>query len=188
MAYDLARTAFLVMDIQSGIVGRLENKDDYLTRVTLAVDRAHELLVRVIYVVVGFRPGVPELGEKNKMFQTLRDRVETSMISPEPLITPVGDDIVITKRRVSAFTGSDLETILRAHDIEHLVLCGVATSGVVLSTLREAADKDYRITVLSDLCADGDEEMERVLFEKIFPRQADVLTSDEWFKEISLIA
>ncbi len=85
-------------------------------------------------------------------------------------------EVVVTKRRVSAFSGSDLEVVLRAQGIQHLVLTGIATSGVVLSTLREAADKDYRLTVLADCCADGDEEVHRVLTTKVFPRQADVLT------------
>ena len=87
---------------------------------------------------------------------------------------------MVTKRRVSAFAGSDLEVILRAHRIEHLVLTGFATSGVVLSTLREAADKDYRLSVLSDGCADLDEEVHNVLLNKIFPRQAEVMTAQQW--------
>jgi len=70
--------------------------------------------------------------------------------------------------------------LLCANGIRHLVLCGIATSGVVLSTLREAADKDYQVTVLSDLCADMDSEVHRVLLEKVFPRQAAVVTTAEW--------
>jgi nicotinamidase-related amidase len=81
---------------------------------------------------------------------------------------------------VSAFTGSDLEVVLRARGIQHVVLAGIATSGVVLSTLREAADKDYQITVLSDLCADTDPEVHNVLITKVFPRQADVISSAQW--------
>ena len=73
---------------------------------------------------------------------------------------------MVTKRRVSAFAGSDLEVVLRSGEVGHLVLCGIATSGVVLSTLREAADRDYRLTVLSDLCVDPDPEVQRVLLEK----------------------
>ena len=76
--------------------------------------------------------------------------------------------------RVSAFAGSDLEVILRSLRIDTLVLTGIATSGVVLSTLREAADKDYGLVVLSDACLDADPEVQRVLIEKLFPRQADV--------------
>ena len=60
------------------------------------------------------------------------------------------------------------------------MLAGISTSGVVLSTLRQAADLDYRITVLADACADPDPEVHRVLTEKVFPRQALVTTTDEW--------
>ena len=97
-----------------------------------------------------------------------------------PAIAPQENDLIITKRRVSAFTGSDLEVVLRAQGIQHLVLTGIATSGVVLSTLREAADKDFQLTVIADCCADGDEEVHRVLTGKVFPRQATVTTLDKW--------
>jgi nicotinamidase-related amidase len=50
----------------------------------------------------------------------------------------------------------------------------------VLSTVRQAADLDYRITVLADGCLDADPEVHRVLTEKIFPRQADVVSVAEW--------
>jgi nicotinamidase-related amidase len=84
------------------------------------------------------------------------------------------------KKRVSAFTGSDLEVLLRSLAVSHLVLTGIATSGVVLSTLREAADRDYQLTVLADACADADDEVHRVLLEKVFPRQAAVSTVQQW--------
>jgi hypothetical protein len=57
-----------------------------------------------------------------------------------PRLAAAAGDLIVTKRRVSAFTGSDLEVVLRAAGTEHLVLTGIATSGVVLSTLRQAAD------------------------------------------------
>jgi len=91
-------------------------------------------------------------------------------------------DIVVVKRRVSAFTGSDLEVVLRGRGIGHLVLAGISTSGVVLSTVREAADKDYQLTVLKDICADVDPEVHAVLVDKVFPRQATVMTTEEWMK------
>jgi nicotinamidase-related amidase len=87
---------------------------------------------------------------------------------------------VVVKKRVSAFTGSDLEVLLRSAGVDHLVLAGIATSGVVLSTVREAADRDYRLTVLADACADNDPEVHRVLVEKVFPRQAEVTVVADW--------
>jgi nicotinamidase-related amidase len=88
--------------------------------------------------------------------------------------------LVVTKRRVSAFAGSDLDVVQRAGDTDSLVLAGIATSGVVLSTLRQAADLDYRLTVLADGCLDADPEVHRVLLEKVFPRQAGVVRIADW--------
>jgi nicotinamidase-related amidase len=70
--------------------------------------------------------------------------------------------------------------VLRAGETSCLVLAGIATSGVVLSTLRQAADLDYRLTVLADGCLDADAEVHRVLVEKVFPRQADVVSVADW--------
>jgi nicotinamidase-related amidase len=69
--------------------------------------------------------------------------------------------------------------ILRAHGIDTLVLAGVATSGVVLSTLRYAADADFRCVVVQDGCADADAEIHQVLTGKVFPRQATVVSAGQ---------
>ncbi len=99
-------------------------------------------------------------------------------------LTPLDGEPVIVKRRVSAFSGSDLDVLLRGAGADTLILAGISTSGVVLSTLRQAADLDYRLTVLADACADTDEEVHRVLTEKVFPRQALVTTTDEWIASL----
>ncbi|HEX4774087.1 MAG TPA: isochorismatase family cysteine hydrolase [Candidatus Saccharimonadales bacterium] len=184
MANASNKTALLVMDVQGDIVDRLEKKDEYLKSVRAAVDSAHSKQVFVIHIVVGFRPGFPEVSSNNKSFGAIKESARTGLIDPRPVIAPIEGDVVITKRRVSAFSGSDLEVVLRAQSIQHLVLTGIATSGVVLSTLREAADKDYQLSVLSDLCADFDEAVHSVLIEKVFPRQANVITSKQWVREL----
>lgn len=177
-------TALLVMDVQLGTLGRLQDPSVILANVAKAIANARAKKIPVIYVTVGFRPGAPEIGTNNKIFFTNKERLvkadvhEYAKIHPD--IAPLPGEITTTKRRISAFTGSDLEVVLRAHNIHHIVLTGIATSGVVLSTTCEAADKDYRITILSDCCADGDEEMHRVLLTKIFPRVADVITVEQW--------
>ncbi|HXZ05346.1 MAG TPA: isochorismatase family cysteine hydrolase [Ktedonobacteraceae bacterium] len=140
-------------------------------------------------MAVGFRPGYPEVSPRNKSFSAIKQLqssppVPMASMEIHPDIAPQPTDIVVTKRRVSAFSGSDLEVLLRAQDISHLVLSGIATSGVVLSTLREAADKDYQLTVLADCCVDGDEEVHRVLLSKVFSRQAEVLQASEWMENL----
>ena len=84
---------------------------------------------------------------------------------------------MVTKRRVSAFAGTDLGIILRANEIETLVMFGIATSGVVLSTLLEASDLDYRLVVIRDCCADLDLGLHTCLIERVFPTRATVLSA-----------
>jgi nicotinamidase-related amidase len=177
-------TALLVMDMQDGIVAMLPGAAAILNNTAKAISKAREQKIPIIYVVVGFRQGAPELSMSNKTFAASKERFANvnmaEFMKVHEDLKPQADEVVVAKRRVSAFTGSDLEVILRAYGIQHLVLAGIATSGVVLSTLREAADKDYRLTVLADCCADSDEEVHRVLTTKVFPRQADVLAVNEW--------
>ncbi len=178
--------ALLVMDVQHSIVQGLgEEAQTYLKNVERAVAAAHKADIPVMFVVVRFRKGYPEVSPANKMFSAIRERfkdvsLDGDSLATQPVIEPREGDLVIAKKRVSAFAGSDLEMILRAQGITELVLSGIATSGVVLSTLRYAADKDYRLKVLGDCCADQDSEVHRVLLEKVFPRQANVLTAEEW--------
>ena len=173
MSHETSKSALLVMDVQAAILDRLPDKDAYLAKVKVAVETARQKQIRVIFVVVGFREGAPAASAR---FQPMA----AQLVDPQPFFAPVADDIVVVKRRVSAFSGSDLEVLLRAQNVRHLVLAGIATSGVVLSTTREAADKDYKLTILSDACADADEEVHSVLMAKVFPRQATVMTSEEW--------
>jgi nicotinamidase-related amidase len=102
-----------------------------------------------------------------------------------PEVAPIEGDIIVTKRRVSGFSGSDLDVVLRGLGVEKLAVAGVATSGAVLSTVRQAADLDFDITVLPELCYDHDPEVHRVLVDKIFTRQAHVLPAEEWLRKIT---
>ncbi|WP_343672890.1 isochorismatase family cysteine hydrolase [Chitinophaga sp.] len=182
----MSNTALLVMDMQAAMLGMIPNGAAVISSVAKAIASARSKGIPVIYVVVGFRPGAPEISANNKGFSAARQMFGN--VSPEdfmkihPDLAPQENEVVVVKRRVSAFSGSDLEVLLRAYQVDHIVLTGIATNGVVLSTLREAADKDYRITVLSDGCADREEDVHEFLTTKIFPRQAEVLTVAEWEK------
>ncbi len=181
-------TALLVMDVQTRIVAMIAEHDELIANIKNAIQTAHTNNIPVIYVTVSFREGFPEISPNNKSFSMI-SKQGVAFADPEAMklyseITPHENDIHVTKRRVSAFTGSDLEVVVRSLGVSHLILTGIATSGVVLSTLREAADKDYTLTVLSDCCADSDAEVHNVLLSKVFPRQAEVTTTDKWAEEL----
>jgi nicotinamidase-related amidase len=176
--------ALLVMDVQRGVVERFADDPGYLQRLSQAVTVARDAGIQVIFVCVAFRPGHPEISARNRGFAAAaaagRFEDGSDAMQIHPAVAPLPGDLVVTKRRVSAFTGSDLEVLLRGLGAGTLVLAGIATSGVVLSTLRQAADLDYRLVVLADACLDADAEVHRVLTEKVFPRQAEVLTVEQW--------
>jgi nicotinamidase-related amidase len=181
-APESTRTALLIMDVQPGIVSRIDDAEALLERLGVALGAGRDAGLTIVYVTIGFRPGHPEISPRNRAFARIADSgaFVGGASDIHPAVAPFVSDIVVVKRRVSAFTGSDLDVVLRARDVDRLVLAGIATSGVVLSTLRAAADLDFGITVLRDGCADGDPEVHRVLLEKVFPRQAEVVTVDEW--------
>ena len=176
--------ALLIMDVQNGIVDRFGAPEAYLDRVVAAQQRAERAGLLVVLVRVAFGPGYPEVSRRNKSFSALAANPGMTLgeraVEPHARLLRGNGEVVVTKKRVSAFAGSDLELVLRAREATHLVLGGIATSGVVLSTVRAAADRDYRLTVLEDLCLDGDEEVHRVLTGKIFPRQAEVIAGADW--------
>ncbi|HEX6472089.1 MAG TPA: isochorismatase family cysteine hydrolase, partial [Streptosporangiaceae bacterium] len=182
----MAKTALLVMDVQTAIVRRFVEDAGYLPRLRRAIDAARAAHIPVIYVRVGFREGYPEVSPRNKGFSAIKEHggFTDAELEIHPDIAPRPGDVVVTKRRVSAFTGSDLDVVLRAADAEELVLTGIATSGVVLATLCQAYDLDFRLTVLSDGCLDRDREVHGVLTEKFFPGRGEVTTVDAWIKRL----
>lgn len=182
MQIDPARTALLVMDLQQEILAMVGGEAaDILARAAPVIQAARTSGVTVIYVVIGFRPGYPEISERSASFSAIKGtgRFITSTPGADiPAgIAPQDGDIIVVKHRVSAFHGTDLDQILRAKGIDTLMMLGVATSGIVLSTTRFAADADYRCAIVRDCCADRDEEVHRVLLDKVLARQATVMTA-----------
>ena len=190
LSIDKTRTALLIMDYQNDIVNFLPEKDrmPLLEKASTILKEARQAGLPVIYVVVRFRDGYPEINPQNRMFSGLKKsgwlREGTPGAEIHPKVAPQPGDIVVTKRRVGAFSTTDLETILRAKNIDTLAMFGIATSGVVLSTVRWAADMDYPLVVISDACADRSEEVHRVLTEKVFPGQATVVSAQDFLKVI----
>jgi nicotinamidase-related amidase len=176
---DIAHSALLVMDFQTPVVERYAvGQDNLLAATARAIAAARQSGMRVIYVVVAFRAGFPEISPYNKIFSALKTSGGIAA-DIHPRVAPATDEVIVTKCRVSAFMGTDLDIILRSNAIHTLVMCGVATSGVVLSTLRHAADSDYRILVLRDCCSDMDQSVHALLLEKLFPTQAAIVSSVE---------
>jgi len=184
-------SALLLLDVQSWILDTFARNDPSLVeRLGAALGAAREHGTPVIFVMVAFRPGYPEVDDRNRTVSRSAAngdlREGDAMTAIDPRLAPIDGEVVVTKRRTSAFFGTDLEIILRARKIRRITLAGVATGGVVLSTVRAAADLDLAATVLADGCTDADAEVHAVLVQKVFPRQATVTTVAEWVSSLAV--
>lgn len=183
------RTALLVIDVQQGVVDSMGFSLDYLNRISQAIQAARSASIPIIYVRIAYREGAPEMNSNNRMLYNfaksgmMMKTATTSQIHSR--IAPKPEDIVITKSRVSAFTGSELDLVLRSLKIDHLILSGNATRMGVLATFFAAADKDYSLTVLSDCCADSDQAVHELLMTEVFSLQANVVSLNEWNDQLS---
>jgi nicotinamidase-related amidase len=183
LALDPKTSALLVMDFQTAVVEMISaGNEALLARTAHLVEAARKAKMRIIYIVVAFRAGYPEVSPRHPSFGPIRETGRfidgSAGTEVHAAVAPRPGDAIVTKRRVSAFAGTDLDLILRANGIDTLVLTGIATSGVVLSTVRHASDADYRLVVVEDCCADRDPEVHRVLTEKVFARAATVLKAE----------
>ncbi|GAA3167781.1 MULTISPECIES: isochorismatase family cysteine hydrolase [Streptomyces] len=174
------RTALLLMDLQAGILGLLPDPAELVQRAKQAREAATAAGIQVVYVRVAFtEEDYKGISEYNKTFAPAAAHHLFAEGSPEtviaPEVQPGPHDAIFTKTRTGAFSTTHLDAFLRERGIDTLVLAGVSTTGVILSTVRDAADRDYRVIVLSDVCADPDATAHHTLLESVFPSQADLL-------------
>ena len=188
---DKSTTALLIADFYAEMMATIPHA---VEREVVAKTQALQLAARdaglmVCYSATVFRPGYPEISDRNKTFSQRKASGQPAVSDPVQIIheavRPVEGEVVAGKHRVNAMFGTDLEMSLRANNIETLIILGYATSGVVLSTTRYASDADFRLIIVEDCCSDQDPEVHDFLTQRIFPRQADVVQSAEVIQALS---
>jgi nicotinamidase-related amidase len=184
--FDPSRTALLLMDFQHAMVAALgdEAAAPIVGNAVAALEWARANHVTVGHVRVGFEPkDAADIPDTNKAFAPVRAAGILLHGSPEgeivDLVKPAEDERVFRKTRFGAFSTTSLGAWLEAANIDTLILAGLTTSGVVLSTVREAADKDLRVVVLRDAAGDPDPVVHEVLIERVFPASADVVSTEQ---------
>jgi nicotinamidase-related amidase len=186
MKLDPKKTALLTLDLQKGIFGFVSGSEAIIPKAAQAVEFGRKQHYQIIHVGLGFSEGHPEISDADSPLKRVKQN--NLFVKGTPSAEFHGaiarpDELVVYKQRISAFSENHLHLILRSRGIENLVLFGISTSGITLSTLRRAFDLDYRCIVIKDACFDADQEVHRVLTEKIFPTQATVTTADVFIAE-----
>ena len=189
---DRERTSLLIGDCYADAMTKLSHSiSRRCVEKTVALrEAARKAELLICYSATVFRPGYIEINERNKIFAPRKNLGQPAASDPlaliHPALKPDDGEPVVSKHRVNAFFGTDLEIILSANHVNTLILVGYATSGVILSTTRYAADADYRVIVVEDCCADRDAAVHDFLCQKIFPFQADVVQSTDLIRALSV--
>ena len=183
---DRTTSALLVMDCVQGIVAQLPAAESQrlLANAGAALAAARQARLPVIHVGIHFRAGYPEVASRNAFYSAVKDASRLRQGAADAAfcdaVRPLDGEAVVTKKRMSAFTGSDLEVLLRSQGIETLILAGVSSLGVIESTARAAFDMDYRLIVLGDCCADRDAQAHAIAVQWLLPRIATVASLEDF--------
>ncbi|MFF4161543.1 cysteine hydrolase [Streptomyces sp. NPDC001678] len=186
-ALDPAHTALLVTDCQPAILAALPEGGDreaLLARVEEAIADVRAQGGTIAYVRAGFTEAdwdaTPAV---NKSFAPLaQHRVmhhEDPATAIHERLAPQGGDVVVRKTRYGGMSATDLDQQLRERGITTLVVSGISTGGAVLSTVVDAADRDYQLYVLSDGVADPDIEVHNLLLHRVLPSRAHIIDTAE---------
>ncbi|MFD0884796.1 cysteine hydrolase family protein [Streptosporangium algeriense] len=189
----MGRPALLLMDLINDVVhpeGKYAH-DGYaeqvarrgvLERAAEAADRARRADIPVVYVTVGFSAGYPEWPARSKVFAPCRDEERLLLggwgTEVHEAVRPREGEVTVAKHRLSPFHGTALDMLLRCQDVDRLLLAGVSTDLVVMSTAREAHDRDYTVEILEDATATCNEELHRAAV-TLLGRTALVSSVDE---------
>lgn len=174
-------TALIIGDLQRGIVGNFAFTRQVVPPVTALLPRVRAAGGLVVHIHTAFRVNRADLPPGSALFDAFfeaGDLFHEGSPGIELELPARPEDVVVRKRRTSAFAGTDLDLVLRARGVDTVVLAGVATSAMVAATAYDAADRGYRVTVLADCCADEDPAVHEFFVAKVFPsRGFEVLMS-----------
>ncbi|WP_369184708.1 cysteine hydrolase [Streptomyces sp. Y1] len=176
-------TALLVLDCQPAVLAALPadaDREALLDRLARAAAEVRAAGGTVVHVRVGFTEAdwdaVPAA---NRAFAPIAEyralHHEDPATAVHERLAPREGDLVVRKTRFGALSTTGLDRRLRERGVSALVVAGLTTSGAVLSTVLDAADRDYRLAVLSDGVADPDAQAHEVLLRRVLPTRAQVV-------------
>ena len=169
-----ATPALIIIDLQKGIVAvPLPHPAEEIVRRSAQLAQAFRKrgFPVVLVNVSGRAPGRTDAGAPTFSFPP-----DWTDLVPELKQQP--DDHLVTKQRVGAFLGTDLDDYLRSRGVTQVVITGIATGSGVEATARSAYDLGYNVVLVTDAMTDRDTAVHAYAVEKVFPRIAETDTTE----------
>lgn len=175
-------SALVVVDLQKAIAAfpaahPIDGVVGNAARLTTAF-RDHGLPV-VLVTVAGRAPGRTEQARAMAAAGVAQPTPAPDGMDPFDELAPHPDDLRVVKRTWGAFTGTDLDSQLRARGVTQVVLAGIATSMGVESTARQAHELGYHVTLVADAMTDRSVEAHELRVTTLFPAIGETGTTDD---------
>lgn len=174
-------SALLVIDIQQEDFKELraDNIDEPRwecirnAKRVLDVFRARQL--PVIQVKEVHRPDMVDFGRELDGSEGIHCMENSPYTDYAELTYPIEGEYLISKRRYSAFFGTDLEILLKGLGVDTLYLIGGFTDVCIHYTAVDAHQHDYHIRVITDAVAGSGQEAHEYALKAIQYLQRDAL-------------
>jgi len=165
MKFDGSKTALLIIDLQNDNLtkgGKFENsgavehakKQNVVGNIKTIAEKAREAGIPVFHNLFVVEKGAKGIGDRAPIFRAI---AETESIvrgtwgaAPVDGVQPEEGDFVIEKSRMSAFNGTQLDSLLRGLGVETIIVTGVWTNMAVEHTCRDGADNGYNVVIATD--------------------------------------
>ena len=172
-----AQTALVVMHYQTDILALFPAVAPALLANTRKLcDAARAKGVSVYFANLRFSPGYPEVSPLNRNGQGIKQLGLFVDDRTSPELGQQPSEPLIVAHRASVFFGTDLQVRLLAHGVDSLIMVGIASTGVVLSSVAYASDADFRLYTVKDCCYDPDQVVHDHLFSTAFDSRTTVLS------------
>jgi nicotinamidase-related amidase len=127
-------TALIVIDVQNGVVADAHQRDAVVANIAALVDKARAEGVPVVWV----QHSDAQLEKGSERWDLVPELARTDA---EPLVH---------KRYGDSFEATDLEDVLAAAGVGHLVVTGAQTDACIRSTIHGAFTRGYDVTLVAD--------------------------------------
>jgi biuret amidohydrolase len=199
---DPIHTALVLLDYQNynvhpdgywatAVPGSAERAAPAVARTAEVLDAARRARFKVIHVQNAWREGHPDVNPHTPWQAEAKAAGRTTEgtwgIEIIDQLRPEEGEWVVRKRAVSGFAGTELDRLLRIHDVSTLVIAGIITNFAAEGTARDASDRGYRVITLTDCCESVNDEMHEFSVTQILPFIGEVVSAAEFIKELGSI-
>jgi nicotinamidase-related amidase len=196
---DVGRSALVLLDYQNYNVhpdgywskatpGSAERAAPAVERTRRALEAARGAGMMVVHVQNAWREGHPDINPGTPWQADAKSAGRSTEgswgVEFIEALTPVSSELVVRKRAVSGFAGTELDRLLRIHDVSTLVIAGILTNFAAEGTARDASDRGYRVVVLADCCESVTDEWHQFAVTQILPVIAHVVTADDFIRSL----